>query len=575
MAEAKSKKNTIEKRSLLAPRDRETMMAVLIRNKEVFETFREKITEDTFGTLDVGYAFAWQVVNEHYNTYESLPDRNLLMSELESALENYQDALNETERADLEAFVDIAFDDETWKTDLSTSPKHAKVAVNLLKKFLQERLAAKAQEIVKSQSSVPVDLPGVFDTFRTESEEIAAINTGGSEVTFPEDWDKSGGINMFTTGLPFFDTFFGGGHAAGEVYGLLGPFGSCKTTLAIMLTVNAAHQAAEAVADPDYDGRPGYAIYVSYEAQMDEMRFRALSYSAKIQRSSLEKMGTDGMKSLSTSKTLKPYEKNIWKKNLAKQQKVPGEQSRAKEAINLLNKHTLFIDLTGADSTRRGAGGGYVEEIARIISWEMRKRGGKPVCVVVDYVGAMARRYMAAANKDDSALRHLIAGAPLRLKTLIATQFGVPVWALHQLNGDANDKSPGAKIHHTDAAEARSYGENLDFACIIGSPTFDGLCQIACTKHRRTGATKNAIVQIVGSMNRVDATGDLYTIVNSQIIENKIVKSVGSQSSSINEHKNKKNKAKLEADTVAEKSLADVSLPSQDTSDSPFDDDTF
>ncbi len=188
----------------------------------------------------------------------------------------------------------------------------------------------------------------------------------------------------------------------------------------------------------------------------------------------------------------------------------------------MLNDHAIFIDLTGFDKNLRGAGSGGVEEIARIIGKELRRRKGKAVCIVVDYVGAMAKRVLAATNKDESAIRHIVSGAPLKMKNLLAEQFRCPVWALHQLNGEANAKIPGARIHHTDAAEARSYAENLDFAFVIGTPTLDGLCQLACTKHRRTAGMEPVIVRIVGTMNRVDATGKQYTIDgNHQIVEKK------------------------------------------------------
>ena len=95
-----------EKRHLLSPRDRETMMSILIRNPVVFETFRELLKFDHFSELDVGYALVWRTVSKFYDTYNELPDRSLLMTELESVLDNSADSLNDTERSDMEAFVD-------------------------------------------------------------------------------------------------------------------------------------------------------------------------------------------------------------------------------------------------------------------------------------------------------------------------------------------------------------------------------------------------------------------------------------------------------------------------------------
>ena len=83
---------------------------------------------------------------------------------------------------------------------------------------------------------------------------------------------------------------------------------------------------------------------------------------------------------------------------------------------------------------------------------------------------------------------------------------------LHQLSGQANQKGSAAKVYHTDAAESKSFAENLDFAFVIGAVNDLGLCQINATKHRRTADCPAAIVRVRGEMSRVEGTGNKYAI---------------------------------------------------------------
>ena len=194
--------------------------------------------------------------------------------------------------------------------------------------------------------------------------EIAAIGVPPVGKFFGEDWDKYGGIGIFPTGVPFFDALMNGGHAPGEVYGLLGPYGSCKTTLAMMLCVEACRQAHAIHLST---GECQYVFLVSYEAQLrNELRFRGLSYAAQIHRKSLDTMDPVlGLKSLSTAKRLKDYEKKMFHHAIVNDKKVRGEQGRYNAVRPILDKHLIVLDMTGSNSHRRGAGGGYVPRSRR------------------------------------------------------------------------------------------------------------------------------------------------------------------------------------------------------------------
>ena len=411
-----------------------------------------------------------------------------------------------------EGLIEIMFDDKgTWDTNLSKSEDHAEWAIKAVKKFQEERIAAKVRTTIQTRGWVREDLPSFRRRPATRPRRSPPSAFPPRQAFFPRLGQGGRDCNMFATGVDFLDVALKGGHAPGEVYGVLGPFASCKTTLAVMLCVEGCRQAAAVLKET---GEHQYVFLASYEAGLPELRIRTLSYAAKIKRSSLEHMGQQGLAVLSTAKHLLPYEGIMFAAALDAGQKVLGERGRAKLAMKLLEKHLIILDMTGGDEQHRGAGSGYVAEITSRIKAELRGRGPDASCrlTIIDYVGAMAKRHLTVANKAVDELRHWVANAPLEAKNQIAAKYACPVWLMHQISGAANTKAPGAQYHHTDAAESKSFAENLDFSFSVGTPNAMGLCQLIATKHRRTGHQAAQIVQIQGDMSTVVDAGHLYML---------------------------------------------------------------
>ena len=169
-----------------------------------------------------------------------------------------------------EGLIDILFDDKgKWGTNLAKSEDHAEWAIRAAKKFCNEQIAVRVRQSVQIHRSVLKDLPTFLETARQETEEVAAIGVSTAASLFPDGWDKEGGINMFSTGVNFLDTALKGGHAPGEVYGVLGPFASCKTTLAVMLAVEGCRHAAQLLQET---GEQQCVFLASYEAGLAELR---------------------------------------------------------------------------------------------------------------------------------------------------------------------------------------------------------------------------------------------------------------------------------------------------------------
>jgi RecA/RadA recombinase len=324
------------------------------------------------------------------------------------------------------------------------------------------------------------------------------------EPLFPDEWAHQCASPRIMTGLPFFDDFLGGGHEPGEVIGLLAPFGSCKTTLAVQLAVEAAKTA---FADLEAGGPRRVAFIGGYEESKADMQRRILSYAASIPIDRLRVM--TALEALSTSENLQPYELK-YARQLQRRgvMQFVGEQERAAAAISWLNDHLVYLDFQGGDQIAGGSNG--LSGVASRVSQILGERDAQAAIIVIDYVGAMVRRQMAAgsgsAASDAQQLRHRIAEVPFQAKQLLARSFRCPVWLNLQLSGRANSLGSSAKITHTDAAESRSVAENLDFCFTIGSPDSQQLARLTCTKHRRRPPSPNTVIRIRGAMSKVVAS---------------------------------------------------------------------
>jgi len=528
-------KATTPRRSVISKRDLELLMVLLIRHPEVFDVAKDMLKATHFNELDAGYALVWQIQKDYYLEHESFPDRELMMTHVDSYLESAPEYLTEPEISDLEAFIDLAYDSRQWKKALSAKDKSDYVGwgIKTLKLFMSERIASRLQREIKGSGRIVEDVPDMLHRYAEEAEEAASIGAHEVSITFPEGWDVHGGLDIRPTNIQFIDNFLNGGMAVGEAYGLMGPYASCKTTLAVKLAVEAARRAAAVKADPESEGRHGYSILVSYESRLtNELRHRMLMYGANIHRENLEAMGEAGFSSLSTKDTLRPYEKKKYAKQLAAGRKVKGERERADSLMPLLNNHLIVIDLTGFEPGHRGAGHGYLEEVKLRIKLELRARRVPDSAVdviILDYVGAMAKNHVNANQIDLNQLRHYVGGAPLASKKILGNAFDCPIWLMHQLDAKGNTLNPTAEMHSGLAAEAKNFAENLDFCLIVGNQDKAGRCIMQSTKHRRTGHVDRAVLQIDGEFNRVRDVSHLYAPHDGKIESIENIESVAAQ----------------------------------------------
>lgn len=487
---------------------RSRLLAILIRSKDALLAVHEQLLPEHFDDTEMSCALVWHAARKLFAAHGELPKKKILLAEINDIAQSCPEQFPTEEILSAEELVEDAFADK--------APAEAEVqwAVATAKNLLEDLLSAKVRATVHTSKAVPIDLPGMLSALNQQANTISGLQTRPSPIPFPKGWDTAEAPKLRPTGISTFDVFLGGGHRDGEVYLFMGPYGSCKTTVAVQAQVEGAKAAAAMTSQSDWDGRIPLSVLNSYEMTKDEWQVRALSCAASIPRNIVEEMAAKGgLNYLSTADSLRDYERILFKRQLDLGEPVLGERERAEKAIKLLNQYALFIDMTGSDPSRRGAGNGYVPEIARVLDSELRSRKNAYAIVVwVDYLGAMSKRHLEVSEYTLNDLRHMLSGGVLQLSTLVAKPFKCPVWANHQLSGQANSRMPAARMHHTDAAEAKNVAENADFAIVAGNLNEKQLCVVACTKHRRQPPRESAIIQVQGEFSRIADVSREYAV---------------------------------------------------------------
>lgn len=515
----------------------ELFMAVLVQNESVFVHFHSTLQPAHF--REEYQQLFFRVLLEHYAENKQLPSHSELHAQLKSVFEEEPDIIDDDETTKLEIFLDYAFDPETFKTDPPDSKKMEQYAFRVGPKLMLEKLRSDAAiKLTDTQDLTTDSLSAFFHNSAAQADLLTKQGYSNEPtLTFDGGWDKRDPEYIYTTGFNFFDKYMAGGYKTGEIYGLMAPYGTCKTTLAVMLWCKAAEQCYIEATDPEFDeksGRKGLTFLVTYEAPLThEIRHRALMFFAGISRSRLDNMGSSGLDSLNAdSDDPLPYEKKKFAKAIS-HGVFKAERHRVEEKIPILNEHTVCLDFTGSDPRWPNAGSKGVSEIVSRIELEIRNRGGEEKCyvksVIIDYLGLLVSRDVTIAvgnsNNDEA---KVLANHVSVIKHAVSVRFKCHTWLLHQLSGSANSMlNPTRKMWHTDSKGSKSFAENLDYSFVIGQLNLDNLGQIHCTKQRRSKRVPPSIIQVEGEFNTVFEPDNFHIDGKGQIVDKATAESTG------------------------------------------------
>lgn len=516
---------------VVSERMRQEMLAIAVRNLEAFLAIRTHLDAATMQRVSQPFAAIWKATLDYYDENNVLPDHPLLSAEVSRVIDDEYFTLSPGQLDHMNELIELVYDDSAYKKPVETSKEHSKWAIDTAQKLLVQLAAEKLKESLDDPASL-LEMPALLQAMSDHVGAIASMSAAQSGDLFAAGWDVEEQKPLFPTGLDMIDKFIGGMRAA-EVYGFLGPYGSCKTTVAVQAVVEAAKQCdlaykaamadhAQAVADWEAAGEVGprpeappkpMAIYASYETPIGEFRERCLAFLARVPRKRLMEMGAAGVNSLAGPDDAPPaYEKDEYATEIGNGTIFPCERERVLTAAARLNKFVVFLDMTGKTKERESKGKGGVPELATDVRFELRERGARLYCLWLDHAASMCEEYMIEKEKDASERRTILRRIPKQLGTMIAGPLNGAVFVLQQLSGEANSRKSTANIDHTDSDECKSFGMYLDFAITCTKPTVEQVSIFRCTKHRRTPPIPHRFVRVVGEFNRVIDVSDQYTM---------------------------------------------------------------
>lgn len=505
-------------------------VTILMQNETIFSHFKSKLTVAHFP--EESYQLLYRVLLDHYKENNSLPSFTEIWADLESMLEQDSEIISDASRLDLEDFLSYAADPDTFDGTSVHSKKLENFALRIGREILM-RAQSRGLQLALNEGIDDKDLPLFLQKTQLELEMLKTMGIKDKQaLTFDVDWDKRDPKIIRTTGIGFLDKYLGGGACMGEVYGIMAPYGTCKTTIAVMLWCESAKHCYEEKLE-NSEAPHGISVLITYEAaKSPEILHRALMYAARVNRESLDKMGMEGLASLlDDPENPLDYERKLFKQEIDDGVFKP-ERSRVESAIVWLNSHTLCLDFSGSDKDYPTAGSNGISEIVQRIKLELRTRGPSYYVrnVIIDYLGLMVDRDVTLESpKNGRQEDHkTYPTAVARIVREISKPFNCHSFVFHQLSGHANSMlSPTKTLHHTDAKGSKSFGENLDFSFVIGNLTTDSMGQIACTKHRRVRPLPPNIIRVDGEFNSVVGLNNYHIDSRGQIVEKSTMKTVG------------------------------------------------
>ena len=534
-----------------APTEKEKIRAlrVFICNINVQKFVREVFRPDLIGQENPAYAEVIQLICWFVDKYDRLPLHEEICGIIERRRERYGDYVASDvfdEIYELVAFV---------KTPNQRSERYAAdrllqdMAISIIKRWSMHLATVNLTSSLFSElqgGSKNIDrVNTLVKSFETAKTRLEGLDSPLIDELFFDGLGVPPDVTYVPTGVSVIDKHVGGGLLGGEMLLFMGPFGSCKTTFAVMAACNmakACQRIFTAQQGPFLTHPDGTAVqkcpvvfYVSTEATRNEFQQRCLTFLAEVPRERiLESRGDLNFFSDSDVPT-QQYEHEIeaQKRDALRQHNLNpdifgcsmryvSERQRINTAIELLRKHLLFVEFMDSNSKFKQYGKNGVADIQTIMDNHMRMNAELyPYAFVLDHVSALANRI--CEKKDSFDNMHLVINTVGRsLSEKIAKTYNIPALVMHQLTGKANKmaRNIATQIDHTDGSQSASIGEFADVAVTTTRPSGqEQIVKFAFTKVRRGAPVmQNPLVKVDGKFSRLIDYSDKLVLDGDMVI---------------------------------------------------------
>jgi energy-coupling factor transporter ATP-binding protein EcfA2 len=343
---------------------------------------------------------------------------------------------------------------------------------NLGSKFLHAaRVAAKKNTLIDRLSGLirPEDIQGLINNTASEMTVMGSGEDEDDLLTPLDDPDKYLVVNpKEPMGMDFWDLISGGGFAAGEVIGLLGPTGGGKSTLAVQLACAQAKRKKHVVLNL-YEQAPSGDIMERICCQfmdipINEIRGKSIT---------------------------------AW------------PEHRREEFLQIRKEYMQYLIIRNC--TKMGKGDGGMESIhAALIRLEKENR--LPSYVIIDWFLPMIKRYLVARGESLTNDRIRLQGYSMIDEAgQLARRFGTRILIAHQLDTKCSRMSPRRKPVVTDAMELKSFAYNMDACFLIGTQDKKTrVCWFLSDKNRRFQVIDDNMVRFNTQFIRFESISDKY-----------------------------------------------------------------